>query len=60
MSGKKFFQSAMGKAVINWAKRTLFPKLKFMPTGGEHENGNLWTQVLPNCYEALPNVRDDG
>jgi len=60
MSGKKFFQSAMGKAVINWAKRTLFPKLKFMPTGGEHDNGNLWTQVLPNCYQALTNVRDDG
>jgi hypothetical protein len=61
MSGKKFFQMAMGKAVIsNWAKRTLFPKLKFMPTGGgEHKNGNLWTQVLPNCYKAL-NVWDDG
>jgi hypothetical protein len=39
--GKRFFTTVVGRAVVNWAKNTLFTHVKFVPENGGHVNGNV-------------------
>ena len=51
--GKRFFTTVTGRAVINWAKNTLFTHVKSVPKNGAHVNGNVWKKILPVCFKDL-------